>query len=65
MPMCYKDKTFCYSDCVRAECHRYFSEKERENSRKWWSHDPDNAPVAFSDFSDHCPSYLKPEHKEN
>lgn len=55
--ICYKDKTFCGSDCVNVGCHRYFSEEERENARKWWKHDPDNAPVAFSDFSKNCPGY--------
>ena len=58
--ICYKDKTFCDSDCVRRQCHRNFSEVERAGSRAWWSHDPDNAPVAFSDFSDTCADYTPP-----
>ena len=57
--MCYKDKTFCDSDCTRKECWRFFGDGEREGARKWWDHDPDNAPIAFSDFSDTCKWYIK------
>ena len=28
-------------------------------AREWWEHD-DTVPIAFSDFSDTCPEYLKP-----
>lgn len=55
--LCYKDKTFCYSDCTNSKCYRFFGEEERIGSRKWWSHDPDNAPIAFSDFSKNCEDY--------
>ena len=55
--ICYKDKTFCGSDCIMTECHRFFSAETRRGARAWWSHDPDNAPVAFSDFSKSCPHY--------
>lgn len=58
MSMCYKDKTFCDSDCTNTKCFRYFGDEEKEGARRWWSHDPDNAPIAFSDYSDTCKSYL-------
>jgi len=61
--MCYKDKTFCNSDCIVSSCFRFFSEEDREGSRKWWSHDPDKAPIAMSDFSEACGSYTKGESK--
>jgi len=61
MALCYKDKTFCLSDCINTECFRHFGEAEREGSRKWWSHDPDNTPVAMSDFSWACDGYIKGE----
>lgn len=61
MPICYKDKTFCYSDCINSECFRYFGKEEQEGARRWWSHDPDNAPVAMSDFSIDCKAYIKGE----
>lgn len=57
--ICYKDMTFCSSDCKNDKCFRFFGEKEKEGSRKWWSHDPDHAPVAFSDFSGSCQGYQK------
>lgn len=55
--MCFKDRTFCSSDCIRKDCFRYFGEEQRKGARAWWSHDPDNAPVAFSDFSKRCEDY--------
>lgn len=55
--ICYKDMSFCGSDCVNSKCNRHFGPKHKEQSRKWWSHDPDNAPVAFIDFSTTCKDY--------
>lgn len=57
--LCYKDMTFCRSDCKNSQCFRFFSEEVREGSRKWWSHDPDNAPIAFANFSNNCDGYIK------
>lgn len=58
--LCYKDKTFCGSNCMNTYCYRYFSEHDKLAARCWWSHDPDNAPIAFSDFSDTCKGYINP-----
>ena len=55
--ICYKDKTFCDSNCTNSNCWRFLSDAEKEGARKWWHHDPDNAPIAFSDFSDTCKEY--------
>jgi len=33
MALCYKDKTFCASDCTNTACTRHFGEAEREGSR--------------------------------
>jgi hypothetical protein len=57
--ICYKDRTFCYSNCTNKNCYRFFGEEEKEGARKWWSHDPDNAPIAFSDFSATCEAYQR------
>lgn len=57
--ICYRDKTFCSSDCINTACHRYFSDEVRQGARKWWDHDPDKAPIAFSDFSDGCEGYIE------
>lgn len=61
MPICYKDKTFCSAVCDNKECHRQYTKEADEGAREWWSHDPDNAPVAFSDFSENCPDYILPK----
>lgn len=55
--ICYKDQSFCNSNCINASCHRNFTDYHRANARKWWSHDPDNAPIAFMDFSKDCEDY--------
>ena len=57
--ICYKDKTFCSAKCSTQTCYRYFGEEEREGARRWWYHDPDNAPIAFSDFSSNCVNYVE------
>lgn len=55
--ICYKDMTFCCSDCTNDSCFRYFGEEQSKGAKEWWSHNSDNAPVAFSDFSDTCKGY--------
>ena len=55
--MCYKDMTFCAADCATLTCHRNLTDEDIQGARKWWSHDPDNAPIALSDFSENCPDY--------
>ena len=59
--LCYKDMTFCSSDCTNKECYRYFGEEQRQGAKKWWSHDPDNAPVAICNFSFDCEGYKNEE----
>ena len=55
--ICYKDMTFCYSDCANEKCYRFFGEKQNNEAAAWWG--SDDAPVAFSDFSEKCPDYKK------
>jgi hypothetical protein len=55
--MCYKDMTFCSAKCKTLDCRRQFTDIHASNARRWWKHDPDNAPVAFTDFSDTCVEY--------
>lgn len=59
MAICYKDRTFCDSDCKNTDCFRNFTDDERRGARMWWHHDPDNAPIAFADFSETCEEYTK------
>ena len=58
MSMCYKDMTFCSSDCIRVSCHRHFGDEQRTGAKEWWSGLEGNAPIAFSDFSNNCDSYI-------
>ena len=58
--MCYKDMTFCSAVCNNKDCSRQFTKEQSEGAKRWWSHDPENVPVAFSDFSDTCEEYDQP-----
>jgi hypothetical protein len=51
--LCYKDRTFCYSDCTNTKCFRYFSEQDRSRV------DQMDLPIALSDFSKDCEGYRK------
>lgn len=53
--ICYKDMTFCASDCTLSSCFRHWDADKSAAAQKWWGK-PD-APVAFFDFSNDCPSY--------
>lgn len=52
--MCFRDMTFCSSDCTNNACHRFFGPEHREEAEDWM----ENPPVAFSDFSSGCPDYI-------
>ena len=55
--ICFRDMSFCSAKCSVKKCPRKFDENQREQSRKWWKQDPDNAPIAFGDFSEMCDDY--------
>lgn len=57
--MCFRDMTFCSSDCVRITCFRHYGPDDREAARKWWGDDENGPPVAFGDFSKDCPDYIR------
>lgn len=57
--MCYKDMTFCAVDCANVSCHRNLTPEVEKGAREWWSHDPENAPIALSDFSNDCEGYVE------
>ena len=57
--MCFRDMTFCNSDCVNSKCPRHFGDEERTKAIEWWGND--KAPVAFSDFSNNCKEYINKE----
>jgi len=49
--ICYRDRTFCSSDCINATCYRYLSDQDAQRAGQL------NLPVAYSDFSMDCPDY--------
>jgi hypothetical protein len=62
--LCFRDMTFCASNCVNSECRRHFGPDDMIAAAKWWEsfNSPDeDPPVAFSDFSDGCKDYKPAE----
>jgi hypothetical protein len=57
--ICFRDRTFCQSDCTNTGCFRHFGPDDREDAIRWWG--SDEAPIAFSDFSGSCEAYIRPE----
>jgi len=53
--MCFKDMTFCHSNCIRSDCKRHWTQDKADEAEKWWG--SPNPPVAFSDFSPTCGDY--------
>lgn len=56
--MCFRDMTFCSSDCTNEGCLRHFGEADKEAAKRWWG--GDDAPVAYCDFSPMCVLYAAP-----
>jgi hypothetical protein len=51
--LCYRNMTFCSSDCKNEECFRHFGTEQKIGADKWWINfnTPGSAPIVFSDFS--------------
>lgn len=56
--LCYKDRTFCNSDCINTECYRYYDEGVAQDARNF------GLPVALADFHKTCDYYLPPRPKK-
>lgn len=58
--ICFLDRIFCsHSDeCANHSCYRNLTPAMSKQARDWWSHDPECAPIARSDFkgTDYCES---------
>ena len=54
--ICYRDMTFCEAKCGNLSCNSNFTDKVREEARKWWG--GDDVPVAFADLSIGCRDYI-------
>ena len=62
--MCFKDRSFCTESdlCARKDCYRNLTPALKAQARRWWNHDPENAPIAFMNFSGGgCFEPIKPE----
>ena len=59
--ICFRDKTYCSSDCVNTRCSRNFSPSEKEASERWWKGLKGYPPIAMSDFSNGCEDYVCPK----
>lgn len=57
--LCYRDTTFCSSNCTNTDCHRHFGEAQQKAADLWWG--KPGAPVMFADFSVSCPAYQAPK----
>lgn len=51
---CYRDMTFCGSDCVNRACFRNVTEKVKQSAAET------NLPLALRDFSPGCDDYKAP-----
>ena len=58
--ICYKDRTFCSSDCENSECYRFFGPDQEKAAHEWWGVADEYPPVAFCNFSGDCPDYMPP-----
>lgn len=52
--ICYRDKTYCCSNCSNAECDRFISDEVRKASQAV------KLPLATTDFSAQCAGYQVP-----
>jgi len=52
--LCYKDKTFCHSDCINRSCWRYLTDEDRRRSVEL------KMPISSSDYSRTCTDYKEP-----
>ena len=48
---CYRDRSYCQSDCTNQTCFRFISEAVVEGSERT------GLPLAVSDFSENCKEY--------
>ena len=49
--LCYRDMSFCNSDCTNTDCFRFVSDAVVEGSEKT------GLPLATCDFSENCEEY--------
>jgi hypothetical protein len=52
--LCYKDRTFCSSDCTNRDCYRHLTPDDKNKAAEM------DLLISWSDFSDTCPDYKEP-----
>ena len=51
MALCYKDRSYCGSDCINNWCVRYASKELKKEAAEF------GLPVAYQDYSKTCGDY--------
>jgi hypothetical protein len=59
--MCFRDMTFCGSNCTNEACRRHYGEDEAAAARDWWNGMEGSPPIAWADFSGDCADYQPPK----
>lgn len=54
--ICFKDMTFCESNCANIKCHRNITEQVKEEAEKWWG--SKDYPIATADFAPACAKHI-------
>lgn len=55
MSLCYKDRTYCSSDCANVRCRRFMHKDLRKEAEDF------GLPLCVADFSPDCIDYVKKE----
>ena len=56
--ICYKDRSYCVAKCMTKECARNLSKEEQQHALEL------GLPIALTDFSSDCDSYVPEDNKE-
>lgn len=56
--ICFRDMTFCNSDCINTACRRHFGEDDHKAAEDWWG--GKDVPISWSNLSDGCRYYTRP-----
>ena len=61
--LCFRDQTFCASNCVRSECEKHFGPDDKEAAEAWAKRIGlyPAVPVSRNDHSGECPDYRPAE----
>jgi len=55
--ICYRDQSYCASDCINSQCFRYLSDEVKARANEV------RLPIATADFSEECQDYIKEKAK--